>query len=304
MNSKNDKTYLAEWLENRLSDEGLQEFRNSESYEEYLRLRDASADLTLKPFNVDKGWERLAQETMYEEPQVRQPARRRILYYLSAAAAALLFLLYIGDFFGAGMDSFSTELANQESLVLADQSSIRLNADSEMKYNADKWSENRSLILDGEAFIDVPKKGPFEVLTDNGKVLVKGTSFNVYSRDDRFRVECYTGVVRVEVDADNQMVLSKGEGTELKNGKLNRFAVESDIRPTWIDGVSSFDRQKMSVVVEEFMRQYDVKASLERLQDSTYTGDFVHNNIDTALYQITYVMGLKYDKQEDQIVIY
>jgi len=304
MNSKNNDTYLAEWLENRLSDEDLQEFRGSESYEEYLRLRDTSKDLTLKPFNVDKGWERLAKETNYEESQVRQPARRRVLYYLSAAAAALLFMLYIGDFFTPGMESFSTPLANQESIVLMDNSSIRLNADSEVKYNAEKWTDNRSLRLQGEAFIDVPKKGPFEVLTNNGTVSVLGTSFNVYSREDRFSVECYTGIVRVELDNGNYTVLSKNEGARLKKGELDKYNLKSTVQPSWMKGESSFESQKMSVVIDEFMRQYDVKIELKRLFDEPYTGDFVHDNIDKALHQITDVMGLKYDKQKDQIVIY
>lgn len=305
MDSKNNDTYLARWLENRLSEDDLQEFHNSEQHEEYLRIKEASDQLALKPFNVDKGWQRLQNETNTEEEHATpRVARRRIFYYLSAAAAAVLFLLYVGNFFSSGMDSFTTEMANQESLVMSDQSSFRLNADSEVKYNEEKWSENRSLTLKGEAFIDVPRKGAFEVITDNGRVSVMGTSFNVYSREDRFRVECYTGTVRVEIDRDNFVILKKGEASRLKDGSLVSYKIQSPKNPSWMNGVSHFESQRLKVVVDELQRQYDIPVTLKRLHNEVYTGDFVQNDIDKALHQITEVMGLKYDKNEDEIVIY
>ena len=292
--------FLAKWLEGNLTEEELTQFKGDDAFEEFEKIQRESAAMSLPAMDLDKGWEKL-NESISEQP--KRVGRRRVLWYSMAAAASLVLLLFFSGLFGTDEFNLNTNIANHTEHLLPDQSKITLNSASSLQYAQQDWSSDRMLSLEGEAFLEVEKAGPFVVNTTEGTVSVLGTSFNVYSRNGNFNVVCYTGKVKVSRNSDD-IILNPGESVILKDGHLVKSSSDLKSAPSWINGESKFTSAKLEDVLEEFQRQYPVKVNVKRNTDEPATIAFPHNNIDKALKIICGAYGVKSDKKNSEIVIY
>jgi len=114
--------------------------------------------------------------------------RRQYLRFVSAAVVLLL-LGSISWFWFDGKKSvvIQTAYAQQKMVVLPDQSQVKLNANSTLSFYKNwKNDEVRKVWLTGEAYFEVEKTqradNKFQVITDDLKVEVLGTVFNVNAR--------------------------------------------------------------------------------------------------------------------------
>jgi ferric-dicitrate binding protein FerR (iron transport regulator) len=80
---------------------------------------------------------------------------------------------------------------------LPDGSVIAMNAESKISFNRNKFMKKRFVEMEGEAFFNIQKGGPFTIRTKSADIHILGTSFNVYSRDQAFKVSCVTGKIKV-----------------------------------------------------------------------------------------------------------
>lgn len=85
-------------------------------------------------------------------------------------------------------------------VVLPDGTNIWLNAGSSLRYPIPFIHEHREIKLTGEAYLEVAKneKAPFVVQTDNGRVEVLGTQFNVsaYPESSKLNIALKEGSVK------------------------------------------------------------------------------------------------------------
>jgi len=246
----------------------------------------------------DKVWARI-QETTQKKTSSEKPklARRRLLLFIPYAAAAALVLAFIINLGGAYDTSISTPYASVEKIILPDGSEVQLNADSKLEYDKASWNENRLVALEGEAFFEVVKGSSFKVKTSNGSVQVLGTSFNVYNRDQNFKVHCETGKVSVK-SSDKETIITPGQSVEVikKKHLYNKNVSATENRSKWRNGVYSFEASKLSDVIEELERQLDIKITIDKsLTTQKYTGSFNNSSVETALTEVFYPLGLTYD---------
>ena len=175
-----------------------------------------------------------------------------------------------------------------------------LNAGSQITFSED-WSDDRSLELQGQAFFEVVKGSKFRVATVAGVVEVLGTSFDVYSRDDNFRVSCRTG--RVRVSAGKQTVeIAPGFTAVLENKRLlvGKFDLsEAD----WRNGEFIFRDTPLNEVFLELGRQFNIRIKAQSHEGRIYTGRFSNKNLQEALQLICLPMGLKYRIENDSSVV-
>ncbi len=252
---------------------------------------------------ADRLWARIAADTQTPAAASPKVTRRFSISYIAmAAAASVALLLYFGWGWFGGQ---TVQVGAGENLVyqLPDASSVHLNAGSEIAFSSRKWSEERQVKLQGEAFFEVEKGNAFIVTTDNGQVEVLGTSFNVYSREDRFRVACSTGRVQVS-SGQKSVLLTPGESCYLSAaGDLVKVtAVEKET--AWRKGVFQFENQPLAEVFGELERQYKVtiEATPEILQQ-LYTGAFDNKQLDSALYNVCWPMKLNAVRDGSEINI-
>jgi len=110
---------------------------------------------------------------------------------------------------------------NQSEVLLADGTMIYLNGNSSLVYPIQFKKKNRSVKLVGEAYFDVKpdKKRPFIIETENARIQVLGTSFNVKSSDLDGDVEVLvsSGKVRLQniQNPEQELILVKGEFASL-----------------------------------------------------------------------------------------
>jgi transmembrane sensor len=226
----------------------------------------------------------------------KETNRRRILKIISFSAAASV-LLFISIFTFTKLSTTSTKTAYgiHQTMLLPDGSEVILNAGSELTYHRWKWSENRVVNLDGEAFFKVKKGNKFMVKTFNWTISVLGTSFNVYNRENVFMVACITGKVSVKADNNNEAILNPNQKF---NSNEDHFEILKNIDPikelSWINNSFAFNAVPLSDVFKELERQYNVKIEYHGDFRKSYSGVFPKSSIENVLDIVCRPFGYTY----------
>lgn len=238
------------------------------------------------------------------ETPVRSINRRQWLYAAAAALAILLaalFLLPESDPSSGYATLISTGTGEQQIITLPDGSTAQLNAATQISFSESDWPDEREVYLRGEAYFKAKKGKTFNVLTDQGKVRVVGTVFNVFARENDLEVKCTEGKVQVFNLARSEKVLVKaGEQVSVVNGKMQRRS-GIDFTPKWFSGESVFRSARRERVFEEIERQFGVTVVVNNLEGSPFSGKFVNDDLDKALRMISIPMELKYEVKNDSV---
>jgi transmembrane sensor len=178
---------------------------------------------------------------------------------------------------------------------LPDGSNVKMNADSKIILDKKNFKNERSIRLEGEAFFNVTKGTPFTISASRGEIRVLGTSFNVYSRTNAFKVSCISGKVLV-TSGDQSVTIIPGETAELKGNDLIRFT-DSKINSvsSWIDGEFYFDNSPLKMVLDEIERQFNVKFTGQNFESRFFTGSFTNKDLNEALDIVCIPLELNYE---------
>jgi ferric-dicitrate binding protein FerR (iron transport regulator) len=226
----------------------------------------------------------------------KQTHNLKTLHYLSVAAGILLLLGLWPLSRTISMTKVNASPGSHAEYVLSDGSVVNLNADSRIRFNKKNFSSDRRLDLEGEAFFNVTKGNSFQVNTPKGNVKVLGTTFNVYSRNNSFKVTCFTG--KVMVSSGNQAVtIGPEESAELTGQGLKTFRESKPHYVNgWINGEFYFENTPLNLVLNEIERQFNVKfvGKEKERQEEYYTGSFFNKDLKAALDIVCIPMGLQY----------
>ncbi len=274
--------------------------------------------------------------------------RKKILIILKYAA--ILMIAFIASsliFQNVGSETFisddNNEIINQlsvpkgskTSLILSDGTEIWLNAESKLKYPAKFNNENREVFIEGEGYFDVAEdeSHPFIVHTENIKIKVLGTKFNVksYPDDDRIETTLITGSIVIEevqqkpvfrnktlhLKPNDHAIFLKSTNELSLFEKITRnakpvqssFNIKKVNRPedliSWKDNKLVFKRAKFSKVINELERWYNVHINLEfdDMKDYTYSGTFEDETIEQALEALRITTPFEYKINKNRITI-
>lgn len=163
--------------------------------------------------------------------------------------------------------------------ILSDGTKVWLNAKSELKYPVLFGKDERVVYAGGEIYLEVAKDSnrPFYVVTDDLKVEVLGTSFNVntYKDEDFVAVTLVEGKVAAHTANDSYRLLPD------KQLYFNRQNHTAAIRPVnvhdviaWKDGRYIFKGQTLKEVAKVLQRWFDVSIVFENesYSQEIYTG--------------------------------
>jgi transmembrane sensor len=205
----------------------------------------------------------------------------------------------------------SMETGNKETrqVLLSDGSVVQLNSGSKIQYLEKFDSKIREIKLTGEAFFSVTKStAPFVVVTENAKVSVLGTQFDVYARDEKTEVVVKEGKVNLAQKFNNAGVyLTRNQSSSVvKNANpVAPKEVDSEYALGWMTGKLVFDQTPLRNIVDELQRYYDVKISVEskELNSNTLTGSFKNKGIDSTIEMICLAMNLSFEKHGNTFLI-
>lgn len=296
------ENYLAKWLNDELTEAELAEFKKSDAYATYRKIKETSSSLEVPEFDVDAAWDSLQQSKSKEQPKVFTLAPYKAFLRIAAVIAILLAgsFLYLSNL----NETISTEYAENKNITLPDTSEVILNAESELAYSEKKWGTNRNVKLKGEAYFKVAKGKKFTVATTQGMVTVLGTQFNVETRDNYFEVTCFEGLVSVSFNG-KETKLPAGNSFLAINGKSAMNKATIDGKPSWLTNESSFRSIPLRYVMDELQRQFNINVSTENIDvTQLYTGSFSNENLELALKSISVPLQIKFKLEGNKVLFY
>ena len=180
-------------------------------------------------------------------------------------------------------NTMTTPRARQYNLELSDGTKVWLNASSSLTFPTSFASNERKVILTGEAYFEVAKdkKRPFRVSVNEMQVNVLGTHFNINAYDDEATINTTLLEGSVLLSEKSQKVLLKPgqqaqkqkKGTIVVNNKVNIDEVMG-----WKNGVFYFENANLQTVLREISRWYDVDVVFEKgIPVRTFEGEIQRN---------------------------
>lgn len=292
-----DKNYiLHKYLNGEATAKEIEQLNTDPEFFDFLKIAAQTNRFETPSFNKAKTYQLIKTK---KESKVIKLVPYKTIYKVVAVAA----LLVLGLFLVLPSPTIiETKIAENKTITLPDNSTVIINAVSSISYQEKGWDDNRNLKLEGEAFFKVAKGKKFNVQTSQGIVSVLGTQFNVYSRNNYFKITCYEGLVKVSFNGKN-LKLPAGNEIWIKDGTLlneNKIIIP---QPTWTNGESSFNEESFEDVIGELERQYAIKVNLNIKTSKKFTGSFTHKNLEIALLSICEPMGYKFIIKDSNVII-
>lgn len=237
----------------------------------------------------------------------------RTQFYRIAVVASLLLILSLPAVFYLGKNNSQqsatlsyTSLTGKSKVVLPDGSEVWLHSHTTLKYNSDFESETRNVDLNGEAYFVVTHnaKKPFIVSTNNTKVVVHGTKFNVNSYDssDNVLVSLFEGSVSMQV-AEKDVMLKPGQEGNFNKAEQTLIVKNGDVgfAKSWTDEQLRFENKNLRYVCRYLSKWYSVKIDIDPSIDDNQSYTFtVHNeNLEEIMRILTKVNSIDYSFNND-----
>lgn len=319
-----------------IDDAGLTKFNkwineSNENKKEYEKLKslweNTAADELPKLPDIDNEWYSLTERIgLYEFEQKEETLLSKTKTFFNSiftthlkpvsafASVVLITIVGLYLFNNASQDYQLTEVITQnaatEKVVLPDGSTVTLNSGSKLKYSNPFKEDSRLIELEGEAFFSVAKREtPFVIKTENAKVSVLGTEFNVWSREAKTEVIVKSGKVELssELELPEKVILTENQlSTVFADQPPSKpKSVDSDYLLGWLDAKLVFEKTPLVEIVDELKRHYDISISLEdeSLEAYTLTGSFKNENPDSALSMICLALDLTYTKEGNGYIV-
>jgi ferric-dicitrate binding protein FerR (iron transport regulator) len=211
-----------------------------------------------------------------DEPKTKVLWPREWVLQFSVAASVLL-VIGLGAFALLYTKTIYTSSDQHLTAQLPDGSTVEMNAETTLRFHPYSWFYQRKIAFEGEGFFSVKKGRKFTVESSLGKTQVMGTSFNIFARDNAYRVFCKTGKVRVSNNANGSSVLlMPNQKTIIFDGTLSApvFVVEPENILSWRNYIFSFDATPFNEVIKEIERQYGVSITSQEPITNTISVSF------------------------------
>ena len=157
-------------------------------------------------------------------------------------------------------------------ITLSDGTKIWLNSGSQLSYPVSFTGSSREVYLAGEAYFEVesdPAK-PFHVITDDMKIKVTGTKFNVtsYASDQTTQAVLLTGKIdaarnkrfarSVELQPGERIVYNKQEDN------MEKGRVDVELYASWVNGYLVFENEPVENIFNKLERYYNKNILIEK----------------------------------------
>lgn len=202
----------------------------------------------------------------------------------------------LGTAVGNRMITLETPRGGQFQVQLEDGTKVWLNAGSTISYPAKFVTNERSVILKGEAYFEVAHnaKKPFKVTVGNDEIQVLGTGFNIQSYDDNLTPITTLVHGKVKVTRNNKaqqtLILQPGQQT-LAQANLQKANTDISGITAWKNGLFSFKRSSIKNIVRELERWYNIDFVVDQAaaENRLITGEIPRNvNLDDVMQILSY----------------
>jgi hypothetical protein len=199
----------------------------------------------------------------------------------------------------------------RSSLTLSDGSRIFLNSGSRVIYPVVFGRKTREIYVEGEMYLQVAKNPdwPFIVVTDQMKVKVLGTEFNVkaYPDETSSSVVLVKGSVQAIVRS-GKIVMKENEMLTLSGPTGETSVRKVDVLPyvSWKDGWMYCNNERMESVAQKLSRYYDIRVTFKdpQVRDLMVIGKLDLKSEYRQVFDVLgYIASVKYTENEGNIII-
>jgi ferric-dicitrate binding protein FerR (iron transport regulator) len=198
------------------------------------------------------------------------------------------------------------------SLILSDGTRVWLNAESSIRYPVQFGSNERRVVIDGEAFFDVTHDTgkPFIVQTNDYNVKVLGTKFNVnaYKDEKVTATTLVSGLVSVSKEGANDLLVNPGEQISFNrsDGSIGKKEVDVELFTSWVNNKLKLESMRVEDIFRILGRRYDIDVffSDEGAKDVEFTGKIpLNDNLNVILDQISIISNIEFQIEKRLIVV-
>ncbi|MCT4645168.1 MAG: FecR domain-containing protein [Carboxylicivirga sp.] len=207
---------------------------------------------------------------------------------------------------------YHTGIGETKEIGLPDESTVQLNSASTMIVKENFNSNNRQVILIGEAFFEVAKdkNKPFVVSTSHLNVRVLGTKFNLtsYGNDDKIVTYLEEGRVQIEGEFNNGTEKTLFPGQEATLDKKSLQLIVNDKKTSkhlWTEGELMFYNSSFEDIAKVLERKYNTKIVFmdEEVMNYRFSGDFSNSNLFELMGYLTAARSFNYKAKENIVII-
>ena len=268
-----NETYLAEWIEGRITDEQLINLVGDKEFKAYQKIV-SEVDNWQVPDRPTNHHEKILAKI-----NAKQEEHFSIKRWLSIAATLLIL---VGLFGIISPKTYTNESGKPQQIALSDGTKITMEANSMVKVSKVLWLFSRTISAKGNLYFEVAKGSTFTINSPHGIVQILGTKFRIIDRLDYFNVACYEGKVSVKSDAIEEVHLTPGESIDNIEKKKNTFT--PTLSNQMMQAYIFFNRTPLTVVLEDLQAMYNLKLTYNNLQKELYfSGRVTRENQQLAL---------------------
>jgi len=213
---------------------------------------------------------------------------------------------------GSGLMTLSTPKGGTYRVVLSDGTEVWLNTGSTLTYPRQFGQEERTVMLDGEAFFSVSRQAriPFSVVTSEQVVNVLGTQFNIsaYQEDTYSSTTLVEGAVEVLNRTSGKAIrLDPGAQSIITDDRITVAAVDLDAVIGWKKGVFLFNDTELRDAMKQITRWYDIAVEYEGYVPPTHF--FGEIGRDKTLEQVLRIfkqgkVEFRFDEKKNKLIVY
>lgn len=222
----------------------------------------------------------------------------------------------------AAKNTITTPKGRQYHVTLPDGTEVWLNAASSIEYPVAFKGEERRVKIMGEVFFDVTNRSwqPFVVETDQMKLEVLGTSFNVnaYSNEQTIQTTLLTGAVKVTPvqtnTGDHKMrhkVLVPGQTAVLSKPDAQTapaLTVTETIDPgkitAWKNGLFNFDGVDLYSVMRQLERWYNIDVQyIGKPENVIFKGKMHRNTNLSDVLKVLETMDVDFELKGNTLIV-
>jgi transmembrane sensor len=330
--SEKNRFELIDWILSKNFDQQLDQFISKDLEQELLKphkRQDPELDaiceqiIQAAPSRQSKS-DALNHEIDSYPNGLRRPELNTI-FKVAAAILVLAVFSFIAYFFTENQSeevqvvqtiTKENQRGRKSTIFLQDGSIIYLNSESSITYPEVFSDSLREVHLQGEAYFEILKNEikPFVVYSNDIKISVLGTSFNVhaFAENDVVKVSLSTG--RVKLERMGEGVGKNNESIELQPGQSVSYSEEkrsfSDISTFdpnlelgWKDGKLVFKDASMEKMINRLERWYNVDFVLKNdpYFRWNYTGEFQNQTLLDVLESLSFSQSFDFDLKDDKV---
>lgn len=166
------------------------------------------------------------------------------------------------------LNTIETPKGGQYQVNLPDGTKVWLNAASSLSFPARFSGLQRQVVLKGEAYFEVAKNKhmPFIVKSEQQKIEVLGTHFNVsaYTDEHQIKTTLAEGSVKVTLLANHQEQLLKPGQQAITTNQIQVIPVDIEEALAWKDGLFMFNDENLENIMKKVERWYDVEVDFQQ----------------------------------------